>query len=325
MPRVSINPLLPAPSNPPVPLPQVPGPKLEPFTPTAHADIEFLMYLGRDEDKDSYVWKVNINGNGPYALKMFKFNTWEYLGQCYGRWLSKRLAKPQFYADYFDPFNCECRVYGRLKQEQREELAVRSHGYLLLSSEQAHQVANLMGRSRDDPDDDDPATLYGHNFWDRDEQHRGHPVKAIVKEFVSDGGEGFNKTQVAKLWDDLKEFRKLGILVRDITIHNYIGGKLIDFSRAWTVYHPLFDWTTDSHVTDHLEMEAQELIDLLYTWARVTDQSGFKLPKGLKEHSMGEDESTDLNPGLYDWRKWEADQEAAQIFVDKTLVEKVDE
>ena len=56
--------------NPPVPLPQVPGPKLAPFTPTAYAEnIEFTHFIGRDNDRDSLVWKVNIN-NEPYALKM---------------------------------------------------------------------------------------------------------------------------------------------------------------------------------------------------------------------------------------------------------------
>jgi hypothetical protein len=56
--------------SPPAPLPAVTGPKLAPFTPTAHADIEFIEFLGRENDKDSLVWKVDINGAGPFALKM---------------------------------------------------------------------------------------------------------------------------------------------------------------------------------------------------------------------------------------------------------------
>jgi hypothetical protein len=60
--------------NPPVPLPLVPGPKLPPFTRTAHAAIEFVQNVV-DEDKDlledGLVWKVRIGGKGPYyALKM---------------------------------------------------------------------------------------------------------------------------------------------------------------------------------------------------------------------------------------------------------------
>jgi hypothetical protein len=60
------------PPSPPVPLPQVPGPKLTPFTPTAHADIEFIENLGGPNDKDSQVWEVKINKCGPFALKMVR-------------------------------------------------------------------------------------------------------------------------------------------------------------------------------------------------------------------------------------------------------------
>jgi hypothetical protein len=57
--------------NPPVPLPQVPGPKLGPFSCTGYADdIEFINPLGQDDNKDSYVFEVKLNGKGPYALKM---------------------------------------------------------------------------------------------------------------------------------------------------------------------------------------------------------------------------------------------------------------
>lgn len=38
---------------------------------------------------------------------------------------------------------------------------------------------------------------------------------------------------------DMDDLHKLGILVRDVTVSNYLGGKLIDFSRAWTVPHPV--------------------------------------------------------------------------------------
>jgi hypothetical protein len=61
--------------GPPKPLPQVPGPKLAPFTPTSHAEIVFDEQLGDPENNlEGYVWKVKINGMAPYssyfALKM---------------------------------------------------------------------------------------------------------------------------------------------------------------------------------------------------------------------------------------------------------------
>jgi hypothetical protein len=61
-----------APSNPPKALPRVPGPKLAPFTPTAHAEIEFIEELGNPAvDIDAFVWKARINGMASYyAFKM---------------------------------------------------------------------------------------------------------------------------------------------------------------------------------------------------------------------------------------------------------------
>lgn len=52
-----------------LPLPRIPGPKLEPFRGTATADIEFIAFIGNDEDMDSKVWKVRINGE-VYVLKV---------------------------------------------------------------------------------------------------------------------------------------------------------------------------------------------------------------------------------------------------------------
>jgi hypothetical protein len=54
------------------PLPQVPGPKLAPFTATARADIEFIKELGNPNvNMDALVWTVRINGDPTvYALKM---------------------------------------------------------------------------------------------------------------------------------------------------------------------------------------------------------------------------------------------------------------
>jgi hypothetical protein len=52
-----------------LPLPRVPGPRLGPFTPTGHADLNFLERLSNSDAKDGYVWKVEIRGR-VYALKV---------------------------------------------------------------------------------------------------------------------------------------------------------------------------------------------------------------------------------------------------------------
>lgn len=52
---------------------------------------------------------------------------------------------PQEYIDYLDPFNCECRAYGRLKQDDGENLAVRAHGFIILTREQERAVTEAFG------------------------------------------------------------------------------------------------------------------------------------------------------------------------------------
>lgn len=54
---------------PPLPLPRVSGPKLDPFRGTATADLEFIRFVGGEDDVDSKVWKVSIDGKY-YALKI---------------------------------------------------------------------------------------------------------------------------------------------------------------------------------------------------------------------------------------------------------------
>lgn len=45
-----------------------------------------------------------------------------------------REAMGAFY-NYMDPFNCEYRAFGRLQEADREELALKCFGYLLLDEE----------------------------------------------------------------------------------------------------------------------------------------------------------------------------------------------
>ena len=43
------------------------------------------------------------------------------------------LANSQLYIDYLDPFKYKCRTCSLLREEKREDLAVKVHGYLLLT------------------------------------------------------------------------------------------------------------------------------------------------------------------------------------------------
>ncbi|KAL2148971.1 hypothetical protein VTH82DRAFT_1657 [Thermothelomyces myriococcoides] len=301
------------PPSPPVPLPCVPGPKLAPFTPTAYADIEFIKFLGCENDKDSVVWKVKINGGGPFALKMFYFRQWKYLCLLADT-LERPLTNPQLYVDYFDPFNCECRAYGRLKEENREDLAVHALGYLFLTPQQESDLARRMECRDTPPPTADSPELDGDNFWGRHEQHRGLPVRAIVKELVTDRHP--DATQALHMWADLQTLHSLGILVGDAHGGNYLNGKLVDFSRSWTMYHPALDQISARKLRSLMISEMQKLLDYYY---EVANYSGGEtaIPQDLEDFCTGHFDKYKNHPTAYNWLKGVKNTDEIKMYVTK--------
>jgi serine/threonine protein kinase len=328
--------------DPPKPLPQVPGPKLAPFTPTAHADIEFIRQLGDPKNNlEGHVWEVKINGMAPnFALKMvrtrtffprvvscvliidldqFRFCSYAYLQETNGLLLP--LARPGLYMDYMSHFNRECRVYGRLKDENREDLAIRAHGYLFLTPEQEAEVIERCSYV-DSPAAAPGAPLNGDNSWGRYEEHRDMPVQAIVKQLAT-GSMGFGPALPKDLWRDLKDLHRLGILVRDLKIGNYIDGKLVDFGHSWTMPCPSLAAIHPRRFTSEREGEVLNLEVAVVEWDMAGEwgESEVEIPQELQDCASGEGQSkedgTDRfgnNPTSYDWRKWEEDLEATDAF-----------
>jgi len=327
----------------PSPLPQRPGPTLAPFTLTGYADIEFIEELGDPgEDMDSFVWKVRIDGGEPYyALKMvksshqeiltcsqgpgaktdirvnqFRFNSHHHLRRTVGSHLNRPLKTPQLYLDYFDPFNCECRVYGRLHEERREELAVRAHGYLLLTPEQEVEVAKrTMPNEFYDPDTDDD--LFGRLL---EPLARDRPVHASVKDLATDEIH-FGPQHVDQLCRDLEDLHRLGILVRDITTSNYIGGKLIDFSRAWTMPHPSLERIDEKELWKQRYSDPCDLQDCIIDLGARDRWDEVDWPDELDAcvRDKRENDGCGTDPRRYDWRKWEPDLEAVDAFMENDL------
>lgn len=169
----------------------------------------------------------------------FLFRSYYGLATSHGNY-ADALATKQAYFDYYDAFSCECRAYGRLQQEKREDLAVRAHGYLFLTPEQEHIVTCLIKGEDNRQQTPEPDPLDGDGLWGRYAEHRGQPVRCTVKDLV-DETQAFEASQAPQLWQDLKDIHALGIMVGDIHLGNYLGGKLVDFSLAWTMYHPGLD------------------------------------------------------------------------------------
>jgi hypothetical protein len=165
-----------------------------------------------------------------------------------------------------------------------------------------------------DSDDNDPK-LNGTNIWCRFEQHRGQPVRAIVKDLVTDEGSerwpgAFEVKQIPEIWSDLKALHELGILVRDLHIGNYLRGKLADFSRAWTMYHPCLDENRvgPSGRRSLSTREARELQGM------IDDSFGYdveEVPDDLHECAAGEINGP--NPTGYNWRERGGEEAEAHV------------
>lgn len=121
-----------------LPLPRCDGPKLEPFQFHGPQKIEFLHYIS--EGLVSHVFKVRIEGE-IYALKLFRFVDESVWGDEFS---PENLDAPTLsvFADYSEPFNCECRAFGRLQETGNEDLANKCYGYLLLDEEHENIVMN---------------------------------------------------------------------------------------------------------------------------------------------------------------------------------------
>ncbi|KAK3292461.1 kinetochore Sim4 complex subunit FTA2-domain-containing protein [Chaetomium fimeti] len=295
-------------------LPQVPGPKLVPFTPTARAAIQFIKELGDpSSDKDGRVWEVRINRSGPhYALKMFYFTTAAFIiDQTAAGELEYELASPQLYVDYFDAFSCECRAYGRLKEEGREDLAVPAHGYLFLTPKQEARITTkIVGCITESELDGD--------LWRRSEETRHLPIRAIVKELATDFVP-FRPSDVTGMWGGLQDFHRLGILVRDVTVFNYMGGKLVDLSRAWTWPHPALTYYDDAAVEDERWLDSHYLRKIIieFCWGERWDWDLDEIPEELTDCALKRSnvDTYVADPRQYDWLKWEQNPAEADRFL----------
>ncbi|KAM0494669.1 hypothetical protein ACHAP8_008539 [Fusarium lateritium] len=274
------------------PLPTIAGPKLEAFT----DDIEnhnytFLEYLG--SGVHSAVFRVQIDNN-IFVVKFFK--TWwlnvptfemhpveenYMMDQTQNLDPAKDDPQPQAVMDALKdqttPFFNECRVYGRLKELDREDLAIRAHGYLrvhltnrfLQEWETAIRLFHpnsAAGRKRCEL-----STLLEHDDM-------SNPVYAIVKDWVQDhrtpGTPLTNPVKarqikhIPKMLRDVHNLHKCGIVIRDLKEQQYYEGQLGDFSHAWTVPHLLApgngirpDWAWRSMAAWDLHCFQRDIID----------------------------------------------------------------
>ncbi|UPL01269.1 hypothetical protein LCI18_012203 [Fusarium solani-melongenae] len=226
------------------PLPEGDGPKLEPFNHDLLADdVEFLEFLGHYGIHGAIV-KTRIRGH-LYAIKFFtetELAEPEYIAEDYE---TIPVEKHHEFESHFIPFYQECRAFGRLKEVNREHLAVKVYGYVSLKVDQALELKmrNALRKIRCDP------KLFP--MTARSILITSSEIKGIVKDWVEPAkfeGESdipshridsiLSVSHFPRMLEELHEIHRCGIVIRDMSITQYVNGILVDFSMAWTMPHP---------------------------------------------------------------------------------------
>jgi hypothetical protein len=167
---------------------------------------------------------------------------------------------------YSEPFNAECRAYGRLKEAHREELSVKCFGYILLDDAHEKSVMEFSPKFRSDfgfVDDvierrrngtmrREPGDEFHWANWIIGPSGKRPPIRGILKEFGSEmleldeTGERLRPHShddlgvlAPKLLQDVIKLQQLGILSLDLEARQFINGRVADFSTAVTTPHYL--------------------------------------------------------------------------------------
>lgn len=201
-----------------------------------------------------------------------------------------------------DPFNCECRAYGRLKEVGRQDLAVQCYGYLMLSKDLEARLT----------------TLSFHD-WKRDKAFKNRPLRCIVKELLPIDASPSSYELLPRMREDLLDLHAYGIVVWDLHSGNYLQGQIIDFSQAKTVPHIELCWDSDifprKRAVDHCARDYSGFDGVIADWndahpertywhrflpsssfgRRLRDRSRYRVPMALRE-------GVRLDAIFYDWK-----------------------
>ncbi len=139
------------------------------------------------------------------------------------------LATVKDVLNHNDPFHCECRAYGRLKEVAREDLAGRCYGYLMLDRATERQLA-----------------IRGFEDWSRCDILK-HPLRCIVKELLPEAIKmpAFTFESLPQMRKDLQDLHAYGVVVWDLHSGNYLDRRIVDFSQAKTVPHFELSWNAN--------------------------------------------------------------------------------
>ena len=120
-------------------------------------------------------------------------------------------------------------------------------------------------------------------------------------------------------WPDLQDLHSLGILVGDTHGGNYLGGKLVDFSRSMTMYHPGLHYIFERTLRELMLEELRHLLGHYYFLTNLRSDDMIVVPQDLEAFCSGDLVKYQNLPITYDWLQWEEDPDVAVAYVEQAL------
>ncbi|KAM0418568.1 hypothetical protein ACHAPT_012467 [Fusarium lateritium] len=226
-----------------MPLPPCDGPKLEPFDFQGPQKIEILQHVR--EGAHSHVFQLQ-KPSAKLTVVQFKFVDDDIWACLFNKEGSDNRGTLTAFANYMEPFNRECRAFGRLKESGCEHLATKCFGYLLLEDENERTMMNQL---KDLDLDLEFVENVRSRFLGKD--GRPPPIRGIIKEFGYPVGRLRNRT-LRSMLKDMTQLQQLGIIGLDAAKRQFVSGKLSDFSLAITFPHPLTSPELNPHLTPEM-------------------------------------------------------------------------
>ncbi|KAH6658088.1 kinetochore Sim4 complex subunit FTA2-domain-containing protein [Truncatella angustata] len=224
-------------------LPPVPGPKLSRCRVLADplvVTLEEPLHRG----DHAHIWKVSCHGH-TYALKIFKprpsTDYWDYITYPFA---SHTITRADLQT-YMDPFLSERRAYGRLKEMNRESLAVKCHGYLIYSESFLEEKGVDLSSAAESSQfswRNNQSSIFLDAIPEEPVGHGSKRIYALLKDLAPvEDSEIPTQSQVKQMSRDLVALHKLGIFHGSISYKCFMTGKLIDLGTSQTVPRPFLD------------------------------------------------------------------------------------
>ena len=107
-----------------------------------------------------------------------------------------------------------------------------------------------------------------------------------------------------------ENLHRLGILVCDLSVGNYISGKLVDFGQSWAMPHSCFEYIYPDRLWEEREADPLNLDCAIVDWQTSGYWKGIKveIPQELRDCASGKGEIDEygadqygIDPRCYDW------------------------